>query len=468
MSRDEKNIFKNFLLLSLMILAFFSFYLVHSHLGIFGSFPKTVDWAHTLALIETLQLDGGKILNKGNLGEMAVYPPAAHWIVAKVAQAFSLTTLQSLQIVCAFFLIFGCLIIAWQYWEDFKNNKTSLLIIALGLALTARMGFGIRGLILINFFFSQLIGTACALSLYLIFTKLLSMEIHGFKIWGLLYIFAVTYLLVFIHLNPALWFALACILAFVFKQKRHRERLAFFSFFLIGIMGVLLINPYFKKIIVISKINGGLGVIWGDLTTRNTIIGLVALLAIVLVLIIFNFGDLRKQSLERFSKYSGLLSVLVLVYSQLVVWFFNLGSDYAIKKWLPLLGILAPYLIGFIIEKFKITFTKLELKISKAPPWLVQSAVIILLFSANIPILRNKEDQTKYIEARETLLKWRYMEILPRKYPQFDFDPVVNYYLAIGVLGYPRDARTMQWFFNGTKNEVPLKLSEVHRRVGPE
>jgi hypothetical protein len=265
-----------------------------------------------------------------------------------------------------------------------------------------------------------------------------------------------TFLLIYIHPNPAIWFALAAALNVTLRQSKRSWLLISAIVFTLGIPIMICSNPYFLNVAAISANNGYFGTRYGELKTEvlyHWLIIAPVLLGAISFLILWLRPNKKIQLIDA-AKYCGTIAAFLLIYFQMVAWHFGYGSPYAVKKWLPLLGIWLPYFVGFWLEQIIPFNWGTHLKYRNV----ILSLSVLLVFAICRPYAHNQENQARYIELRNKLLPWRGKFISPRRYPQFESDPMVNYYFAIGVLFYPRDREVADWLKQGTQGKPTIEF----------
>jgi hypothetical protein len=155
------------------------------------------------------------------------------------------------------------------------------------------------------------------------------------------------------------------------------------------------------------------------------------------------------------------------------------GSWYGVAKWMPILltesvlaGVLLVVTLTSLVLTRSLRRTLLRwfgasigraLLLPRSRPAMV--LLVVGFFAAVLlshPLLEAGTDQTPLITAREVLLANadELASVIPdghRLYPQTSLGASQNYYLAIGVIGFPRDDRTMKWYLESqTGGEEPL------------
>jgi hypothetical protein len=446
-----------------IIIAFLAFSVLVTHAGKYGIAGRGADWAHHLSLIEALARDGDRanLQLTGRLGEMALYPPFAHWLAAMLSVSLPLAPPQSLQLLCAGLACCGGLLLSCRYARQLTHQDLSAraflgvtLGLSVGLAGLIFCGGGVFGHIVFNFFYPQLCATVLALGSIEIIKKCRSWPV----ILSILLAQILGSLIIGVHLLPALWFYLTTGLLLLARVDGIKPKiLTLLGFGLIS-GGVIGLNPYTAAMLKISANDGVFGYLFG-IFPSSALLLLLYLAAAGLGgwLLLAAYKDWLPEPQAFFADQAGFFSIVLLAGgSSLLFGVFQIGSWYSLKKYLLILSCELPAAL--------ITLSALLIRRRPHPRRFVLSsrakAGLILLFTLiQIPWGRWVHDDTDVLAYRRALLSLQPTDRpTERNYPQFkDLLCEENYYLAIGILDFPRDARTMQWFQRGCQGETPIK-----------
>ena len=445
-----------------LILAVFALSAVITQGGKCGFAGRGVDWAHHLSLIETLAREGSRenASMTGSLGEMAVYPPFAHWLAAIVSTLCKLPPPQVIQILSAFFAGSGALLLGLRYVrllekQGFSANawrRTAFLLLSVlfGAGLS---GFGVFGHVAFNFFYPQLVATVMALgSIELV--KRCALR----PFWLTLALSQLLgSLLLCTHLLAGLWFYLTAfiIIASNPDQKTRRGRMGGFAAISVIAIGV---NPYTAAMVKIAANDGVLGSAFGALAFSR---GLVLVYLLAAALSIFLVSAYYQRWIVTtpafFHDHVGFFSIVALASGNTLAFLaFRVSSWYSLKKYVLIFSCELPLAL--------ITLGSLWVK-SRQPqrtPSISFAAQIFLLLActlAQIPWGRWSCREAGVLFYRTELLGRPVQGKGGRSYPQFEqLRCEENYYLAISILAIPRDQRTMQWLLRGCKGERAIEL----------
>jgi hypothetical protein len=423
-----------------------------------------VDWAHTLALVESYALDNFRDVSHGNLGEMSVYPPFSHWTVATVARWCDAPPPQVLQNLSLASLVLGCAGCACLWTRACMKPGTRplaavLSLIALGLA--SWWGLGFSGMLVPNFFFPQAFGTTLAIITFLVVDAVARKGKWVSRSFALALSLPCLWLLLATHLVPSCWFAGAVILSLSLRIHGWRIRVPA-GLALAAVFGSLVVmSPGLAGMRSIAG-NDGLMLFHGFQEFSDHQLALIGRWSLFIVCgwTVYRLFTARRSFWVNVADQAAPLAAFAVFFVQWAL--FGLagqGSAYAVKKTLLMVG-----------PTFSLLFLDLG---RRADPSLStglwargRGPLVAGLFAASFFAQRlemnSPYDQRPLFEARRALLPYRYRIFTTptgRAYPQ-SMQPVMNYYLAIAVLGYPRDADTMGWFLEGTQGRTPLELPE--------
>jgi len=446
--------------------------LTTSHGGLMGVPTMGVDWAHTMALADHIGAYGEvrSYSPSDNLQEMRTYPPWSHWSIVLLARLLGISTLRSIQILIAVLIVTGCMLVAVRVMSPLQRGGQSptllgVCLAAVFLAVFEYAGIDLPGHIRYNFFYAQLFGTVLAIACYILLRKLKAGEIST-------YLFVVLVggiILPRVHLVPALWFNLAALIYLVFTAD-WRAKTAGNAAALSVVVGLLgLLNP---SVLAITRMSYGFNqdfnIRWGTVRSWTPVVGLLCLALMVVAL-----GSVRLVRKAQGSwrailaQHAGLASILTLVSFQVALGVvMHRSSIYSACKYTYILCVELSVFVSWVFaEEYRGADNRLSgesILLPQKSAWVAVAAG--LLFMSQQPFLEFVYDQSQLILMQEGLAG--YHKANPgaeRRYPQFQsFPPPVNYYLAIGVLEIPRDARTMGWFLERhATGEVDLPVGHA-------
>ncbi len=306
--------------------------------------PHMVDWAHHAALAETLRADLGRSPTAIHLAEMAVYPDGSHWIAALLARAQGVSIFQSLQLCALAFALLGASVLSWRYALAMSRpeNPPTAVLAAIGcLALATASQLDVVGLIRPNAFYAQLVGMSLALLFHWATLRLqrpAALILAG--ICG-------TWILEYVHLTPALWFAGATGLMLLARRSTWTKVLSLAGLYGLGLLAILLTNPATRMMIFLAQGDGDF--LWGF--GRNLPLWAVtATLLAIAVLCALAVRSWKKRGLNwqhlLLHTHSGLVAACVLCATQLaLLYLFDKGSPYSAKKFLYFITMELPILV---------------------------------------------------------------------------------------------------------------------------
>ena len=417
-----------------------------------------VDWAHSMTLIETLYSDGTRDLNDaaGNLQEMSKYPDMSHWAVVYLAKVLEISPLFAIQIMVGVLCITGAFLVALklELWAQMSPSLISRALVLVWLGITVAVGLNLQGQIKYNFFFAQLFGTVIAIAANLIVTRVRMPEP---LLLSTIICFA-GIVLPNAHLVPTVWFLLSSMIYLCGKHETWSRRAILAAAVLAPVGLSWFVNPSVMQMI---RIGGAGGDFWlSTVLVRSSIyIALVCLLSagvLIFVLMRSRRADASKQWSEMISSQAGFVAVVFLLITQILVVMVGRGEVYSVAKYLYIFCLEFPsviYLAASVLgPKSK---QQLTTRWQSALSW----AAMGLFFLFQLPYPAFTYDQTALVEITDSLREnSKVKKLQERGYPQFEgLSSAMNYYLAIGILRLPRDARTMHWFVEAHGvGETPL------------
>lgn len=436
-----------------------------------------IDWADHLEYIETFYLDRGTEVTAAVATGMGHYPPMAHWLCASVSRWLDLPPPRTLQLFCAALGFVGCALVAFRAGRlvKFACEKPlarfwAFLILVVAYGILTYLGLGIFGHLAFNFFYAQFCGTVAAL----VGLQVLRHRRLRNPYLGSIFLHLAGVAITCTHLLPGLWFYGA---AFLTGAPWARGRRSAIAYLLANgaVAGLSLwLNPYVFGMVKTSSNNG-------DFVLRTGIFSSTPILLIIFFSSISLVAALGVAAWLRLGHggwivlirhHAGLLSIVGLLLLNGVVFLTSgFSSAYSLKKYLMILAIETP--LGLMSLVTLLAGTRSMWLKDSAVPGLgitslrlgrystLTSVAYIALIAAQIPFSLWGYDQLPLLYYRETLLSQRYqMPPAGRAYPQSpQLHSIANYYLATGILGIPRDARTLNWLVvKGGQGEVDLPL----------
>jgi hypothetical protein len=438
-------------------------------MGRFATPVLGVDWAHNMALVETLYSDGGRDITDraGNLGEVSAYPDGSEWAVVYLAKIFRLNPLQSIQILVGVLCLTASFLLTlkWNcYVWAYEGNRVWLryALVVLWGAFGTYMGLNAAGHTAWNFFFAQLFGSVIAIGSHYLLQRVELGETA--KVCCIIAIGGI--LLPNIHLIPAVWFVGASILCLLASSDTPVKGILT-SALALGIIGACWwTNASVWAMIKIAQNNGDFVIRSGIVrSARPTILSAV----LALVCTVWALSLARRSDVMSFRSFirqtSGLLAVIALILLQAALTVFGRQSTYSVAKYLYFLCFEVPAVLVFLPILVE---TKRPNSYRKADASFGTAVALTLLFICQDPFASYGYDQTRLMAARARLLSYGHPLVGARKYPELPgLTRAMDYYLAIGLLRIPRDPRTERWFVSGSPEEA-LPVEPTHPTPPPD
>jgi hypothetical protein len=438
-----------------------------------------IDWADHLGYVETFFLDRNSEVAAAVKSNMGHYPPLAHWLCAFLSRCCDFPPPRTLQLFSAALGFVGCALVANRAWRlitiGYQTPGTRLLasLIVSGIfgALTF-LGLGLFGHLAFNFFYAQFCGTAAAL---------VGLEVLRHRRLQNLYLSSVFLHLVgatltCIHLLPALWFYAAALLTGMLLARGPRVATTYLMANGAIVAFSLWFNPYAQLMVRDTANNDGDFVMRTGVFTSRPILTVILFssVALVLLLTLSAWRRLGRDSWTALIRHhAGLLSIVGLLFLNSMV-FLTLGQSswYTLKKYLMILAIECPLglfsLFAFLASSRANWLASYDVarsdttSLRRSRSFALTIVAYGLLVAAQVSFGRWGYDQLPLLYYREVLLSQRYDQRNPteRAYPQSPrLHSIANYYLATGILGIPRDGRTLRWLVEKQgQGEVDLPL----------
>lgn len=223
-------------------------------LFLWGQMPLAgVDLAHHYALVRVLMDEGIRTGLDPNLGEMNFYPPLSHYLAAAVG--FVTGSGFTAILAAAAGAVAGLYVLLLSLLRSVSTTAALTAAVVLGVLVAGRIGLVPGAEIVGNFFFSQLV--AYALALTAVAAGAGCYRRHEGVLFDLVVLVAV-HVIAFAHLLPALQllgtYGLVLLAGFVEERTRLATiRLALFS----GLGLTLLLHPSFAAMTAIAANEGG-------------------------------------------------------------------------------------------------------------------------------------------------------------------------------------------------------------------
>jgi len=441
--------------LGLLFLASWFVVVKTTHSGMMATATiQGTDWPWHTAMTEVFYIDARTDPQFSYVAQLRTYPPGGYIATAWFARALGVNPPRAIQLMLGALCVLGCLFAALKV-SDAASSWLSLILVTPVLWIVAWLGFGIAAHIRIHFFYAQLFACVLALAGQVL---LLRSRLSAWSV-AMLTVVVGAVLLPCFHLQPAFWFLLTGYFVAIARTQNLRSALAMSGTFSVLAAGALAINPAVSTMVQIATNNGDFGV-RPQLSAATLIACLWGSLVVVAVLTVWRFRrQLRTNDWRALvERHSGLLAIVLLAGLQMaVLLLLRRGSYYAVKKHLY-----------FVALEFVVLFVTLvgssrqELTSSRRSTSILWTLFIVVLFYVQQPFLAYSIPQREVIRYRDMLLPLRHrFAANERKYPQFRrLSPAQNLYLALGVLGYPADTATMDWWIAGTKGKPALNLPE--------
>jgi hypothetical protein len=437
-----------------------------------------VDGAHHLALAETLLAGKDPALHPDNLGEMAFYPRGSHYITACFSRLTGIAPPHAMSIVAAFCCILG--LASWTAralrWmkicrvED-RSQSLSVILSLIFWVVLSMWHVGIPGHIACNFFFPQLVGAGLAyFALYVL---------EGVRPAWLTALLGLTAAILLNEVHPigSLWLMGSVFILILQKARSPLTGMALAISILIAFCVALRLSPSFAAMNQIAANNGALVLLDIVVTNNRTFVECACVLfGFILICAVVN--RCSRQSiwgmlLRPPAHMAGYISATCLMILQLLALIvLHKGSTYAVAKWLYLVVpetffVLLPIYSGSVADSTSNATETPErkrgiLNAVYGMPLLLGLMVIQFPWFPWNSMCFNLQP---LVEARQRTLHLRDTTSPSPEtgYPQFKHLPNwANYYLAIGLLEYPKDLRTMNWLIGGDcRTERSLLLERL-------
>jgi hypothetical protein len=438
-------------------------------------YAQSVDLALHYALANALftELGTGNI-SREYLGVMAVYPSGAHWLAALLSLVtqsplVSIVLLTEISAYAAYVVIALFLI----------DSGTRASVIRLGLMICtirvlasqqAAFGYQVIG----NYFYPQLLGES------LVLVALYALSRCFF--WTLLIryqcvlLFAATWLLGWIQPLAAVEFCgafvtfMICLaLLRLMRQGLGSSRtLVGPAVLSVGVILGVVANPAFTTMVSLAANNGALR--FGTVVSSGGYFVLVAFATITAAFAIR--GAITGRLQERRAMLLGsatLASAILLVMQKCAHRFLDLGSDYAVSKYVFLLATLACTTFLYVFVRFPRPSNRTSgaspessLPLRLSPPVFALCSIFAVVANARMlsqdlrPILRYQgyadhlRRHSLPLDASENIVSLNK-----------SFTPVTNLIVSFGDLGLPWDVAKYSITPNGAFADVPVKYAIV-------
>lgn len=430
-----------------------AFYLFFHLLG--TGFSSSVDIAHHYALVNVLR-EYWEVPPEiaPSLGEMGIYPRYAHLLAALIGSVLGSTYL-GMQIVCVVALLLGWAAFALMATLLSARDSWLFSIGLLCLLIVNRLTFGFEIFgheIVKNYFFAQLVAQACFLLIIPTSVFLERKGLSQIKLYALILFFSVV--IEGIHLLPALQsFGYGMILVGIYAlsgAKLLSRRLLYF--FLLGLAGVvaLYLNPAFDVMRRISENNGDLHLMsLNGLPSLTVLAAIVATISAGLLIRVFITGVQACSARYVLAKHLGAagLSISILYFLQIILFYAGHGSEYACKKYGFSLAtfLISNLSIAFVVcrsTKSNITDTTASLAFS----WLQPTLILMGIWLTTIAAAHKIVDTPTFMRIERTANLIVAMGVLShdgRNYARGlnpgGMNRAGDYLFSIAILGAPRD-----------------------------
>jgi hypothetical protein len=411
---------------------------------------SSVDVANHYALAKELHDFGRRTVWKSYLGEMSIYPPLSHWVIALLSTYVGIIRAFSIVSIGAVLIVYFCLCrlaIQNSLWKSLLVLSVFFLLVRGFASLQAVSGYEVIG----NFFFPQMFGDALAFLSILVILTLTS----PFSISRLLLVSGAVWLVAYAHLVPAVYvfgvffvlFGVDLVLARVDLRRATHRTIARIAFLAGGYCGLGLFfvefHPGYAAMTYLSSNNGSIG-----FDSRPGLLALfVSLLAAAVVLTLairFKSYGLEKNDSCGMAMVFAAVFVTAVQFGMLEL--FGKGSPYAFKKHVFHLVTVMSFVMAteaavwwdIVTDRFPDFFKARFLKIPLKPA----RATAVAAIAASIIVASFYPWKPEFDQARLARLQ-RVAESLPRGKVILPFDGALpasmNYLVYIGDLRRPRD-----------------------------
>lgn len=325
----QKTSFHGYALVVLLI------WLVVAILNLDAIGSMSVDLAHHYSLIFRISEDWHLLPDDPSLGEMNIYPKGSHVAAALVGMLVGSPFLGMHLVALASLVLLWAAGLAILRSAPKCDGGMSLLALAL-LVLINHGAVRLHGAeISGSYFFSQFVSQALAIAAVAIAIRL---EATRHRLWAHLFLVGAIYVVTIVHLLPALELlgAFAGVMLLDLLRpglvRRDRIRLALVSALaLLAGIAIVVLHPSFAAMRIISANDGDirlgkLGAVW--------IIWLVCFLVLASTVPLLRAWQRAPDGhvmYKYFAMYGAAVAGLCLL--QMVLRYFNMGSDYAVKKY---------------------------------------------------------------------------------------------------------------------------------------
>ncbi len=450
-------------------------------LGYFSDkiYSGSIDFAHHYVLINKIKTTGN--ITGGytdNLQEMALYPPAAHWLTSGLAK-FNDSIILSMNIVVLISFVLIYFIISKLVIDiGFVEYLMSMLVILLLAAL--KNTFPIIGFEVVNnYFFSQFISMAFSLVFIITIYRVIDRFVPIVLITSIFTIIGLA-----IHPLPvtvALASLYLILIVEKYKKGKLYSQLYQIVLTIIASGSIFILHPYTKNIANISQNNGWLS--FKYLTNNPTDINsLCVILIIVSILmsaamiskIMRDISEINSRDSSKLVISSILFSSSSLAFLQYILFIAGKSNPYTVKKYLfvmfTFLIISIIILISDVISsavKRKNLFLKIN-KLFEHDNNYKYYAIPVCIIALSFVIFKNYYTSIYEVEkyqknARHYYLYHAETGMIHNTIALFNLPQTMNYLITIADMEYPRNDISYKLFINrlnGKEGEKYFVLTE--------
>jgi hypothetical protein len=434
-------------ILSAAVLA--AVYLVQSQAGLRGR-AHGADWASHLGMIDLI-LRGEDVRAHGaQIGTGVVSPLFAHGLAAALSSVTGLSTIRVIAIIASLAAIVSVVVAGlrsvWVVLVVAQNRLARLagwIVAAAAFFVLSALGIGFYGQIdQANYFFSQAVGTAAAL--LALSAIQLGMAREGRSASpAIVGVPILAFILAWIHLIPALWFAAAGAICALSLARPLRQRLALFGALAALSLLLVLIVPASREVLQLPQAAQGVlnlrlptGLFQLDTHPGLLIIGLAALAMLIAAVAL-----IEKPShlpFRLFNLHAGAIAILLLGVLTLLALTARGGTGYyGLAKYAFLFTAEATLLMGHIVATALNRFGT-----APAKPVFAVLALLLAIFAQQRAAPPDRRDQTLLIDMQQALSK--IASSLPQPTP-FPLDERLSgaerLYLFTSPMGQAKDGR---------------------------
>lgn len=420
-------------------------------------YSASPDLAHHYGLIRWLMEHWGVSTDAAPiLGEMSIYPRYAH-ILAAILGTGAHSAFLGMQLVATASLVICWVALAWM--SQVLPGRASWIFVGTFVALLAfnraTIGLDLVGHeIVVNYFFSQLVGQACFLAIVAFCAR--AETDRGFGVLVPLVVIALAILMAGVHLVPAvegLGYGLVLLFAYTLSDKRAWLPRSTVLVVAVGIgVAAICLHPAFTASRSISENNGFLPL--AAVTTLPRLMLLAAITGLASLGLIWislpwqRFQVPRVAAIARHIGSAG-AAIAFLCMLQAVAAAMHLGSEYAVRKYAFGLSTILLTEIALLVAVFgakRFAQGSARAPLAWSQPAIVVAALWLFSFSGSRPAV----DAPSFLALENAATVAKDIGAVNGPHQAYarglvlgDVSNVANYLVSQAIFGAPRDENGM-------------------------